>query len=191
MAEAMYERSPDYFRQFQKSFRFLLFFFKPNLDKNKIANFGFAYHQKNLFCHNSSVHYHVLISSENLSSLEGTDSAKAYAKPCLFICFKCLIYDLDGFVVHGPILEKLIDAVDYCLQQQNLNRNFFSMKKIPSICHAVKQNVQTQTDFVRFLTNQRFVEIDYNKHYAEFSKIIYIILSGYGSLNVDSETLFV
>ena len=191
MAEAMYERSPDYFRQFQKSFRFLLFFCKPNLDKDKIANFAFAYHQKSSFCHNSSVHYHVLISSENLSSLEGTDSSKTCAIPCLFTCFKCLIYDLDGFVVHGPILEKLIDAVDYCLQQQNLHRNFFSMKKLPSICHAVKQNVQTQTDFVPLLTNQRFVEIYYNEHYAEFSKIIDIILSGYGSLNVDSETLFV
>ena len=125
MAEAMYERSPDYFRQFQKSFCFLLFFCKPNLDKNKITNFAFAYHQKSLFCHNSSVHYHVLISSENLASLEGTDSSKAYAIPCLFTCFKYLIYELDGFVVHGPILEKLIDAVDYCLQQQNLHRIFF------------------------------------------------------------------
>ena len=36
MAEAMYKRSPDYFRQFQKSFRFLLFFCKPNLDKDKL-----------------------------------------------------------------------------------------------------------------------------------------------------------
>ena len=161
------------------------------MDKNKIANFAFAYHQKSLFCHNSSVHYHVLISSENLSSLEGTDSSKAYAIPCLFTCFKCLIYDLDGFVVHGPIFEKLIDAVDYCLQQQNLHRNFFSMKKRPRICHAVKQNIQTRTDFLPLLTNQRFVEIYYNEHYAEFSKIFDIILSGYGSLNVDSETLFV
>ena len=191
MAEAMYERSPDYFRQFQKSFRFLLFFCKPNMDKNKITKFAFAYHQKSLFFHNSSVHYHVLFSSENLSSLEGTDSSKAFAIPSLFICFKCLIYDLDGFVVHGPILEKVIDAVDYCLQQQNLHRNFFSMKKLPNICRAVKQNFQTQTEFVPFLTNQRFVEIYYNEHYAEFSKIIDIILSGYGSLNVDSETLFV
>ena len=124
MAEAMYERSPDYFRQFQKSFRFLLFFCKPNLER-KIANFAFANHHKSLLCHNSSVHYHVQISSENLSSLEGTDSSKAYAIPSLFTCFKCLIYDFDGFVVHGPILEKLIDAVDYCLQQQNLHRNFF------------------------------------------------------------------
>ena len=63
------------------------------------------------------------------------------------------------------------------------------MKKLPSICHAVKQNVQTQTDFVPLLTG--FVEIYYNEHYAEFPKIIDIILSGYGSLNVDSETLFV
>ena len=65
------------------------------------------------------------------------------------------------------------------------------MKKLPSICHAVNQNVQTQTDFVPLLNNQRFVEIYYNEHYAEFSKIIDIILSGYGSLDVDSETLFV
>ena len=191
MAEAMYERSPDYFRQFQKSFCFLLFFSKPNLDKNKIAHFAFAYHQKGLFCLNSFVHYHVLNSSEILSSLEGNDSSKAYAIPCLFTCFKCPIYNLDGFVVHGPIFEKLIDAVDYCLQQQNLHRNFFSMKKLPSICHAVKQNIQTEADFVPFLTNQRFVEKYYNEHYAEFSKINDIILSGYGSLNVDSETLFV
>ena len=161
------------------------------MDKNKIANFAFAYHQKSLFCHNSSVHYHVLIPSENLSSVEGTNSSKAYAIPCLFTCFKCLIYDFDGFVVHGPTLEKLIDAVDYCLQQQNLHRNFFSVEKLPSICHAVKQNVQTQTDFIPFLTNQRFVEIYYNEQYAEFSKIIDIILSGYGSLNVESETLIV
>ena len=65
------------------------------------------------------------------------------------------------------------------------------MKKLPSICHAVKQNVQTQTDFVPLFTNQCFVEIHYNEHYAEFTKIIDIILSGYGLPNVDSETSFV
>ena len=64
------------------------------------------------------------------------------------------------------------------------------MKKLPSICHAVKQNVQTQMEFVPLLTNQRFVEIYYYEHYAEFSKIIDTMLSRYGSLNVDSETLF-
>ena len=70
-------------------------------------------------------------------------------------------------------------------------QKLFSMKKLPSNCHAVMQNVQTQTDLVPLLTNQRFVEIYYNEHNAEFSKTIDIILSGYGSLNVDSETLFV
>ena len=67
----------------------------------------------------------------------------------------------------------------------------FSKKKLPSLCHAVKQNVQTQTDIVAHLNNQRFVEIYYNEHYAELSKTIDIILCEYGSLNVDSETLFV
>ena len=125
MAEAMCERSPDYFRQFRKSFRFLLFFCKPNSDKNKIANFAFAYHQKSFFCHNSSVHYHVLISSENLSSLEGTDSSKAYAIPCLFTCFKCLIYDLDGFVVHGPVLENLLTQLTTVYNNRICTETFF------------------------------------------------------------------
>ena len=65
------------------------------------------------------------------------------------------------------------------------------MKELPSIYHAVKQNVQTQIDFVQLFTNQCFVEIHYKEHLAEFTKIVDIILSGYGSPNVDSETSFV
>ena len=148
MVEAMYKRSPDFCRQFQNSFCF--FFCKPNLEKIKNANLAFAYHQKTAFCHNSSGYYLVLILSENLSSFEGTNCSKFYAIPLIFISFKYLIYGLDGFTVHGPIMEKLINAVDNCLQQLNLHRNFFAVKKLPIVCHASNPIGQTQTELVPF-----------------------------------------
>ena len=94
-----------------------------------------------------------------------------------------------GSLFTDQFWKNLLTQLTTVYNNRICTENFF-YEQLHSICHDVEQNFQTQTDFVPLLTNQRFVEIHYNEHYAEFSKIIDIILSGYGSLNVDNETLF-
>ena len=87
------------------------------------------------------------------------------------------------------IFEQLQQAVIYNHQHQ-LDL-YSSKRKLPNILEleTVKENVKVQTDFIPTCTFNRFLSIYQNSSYAEFSKIIDIIISGYGSLNVDNENV--
>ena len=56
---------------------------------------------------------------------------------------------------------------------------------------ASANSVQTQTDMITNVTIERFTNILNGEKAAEFSRIIDIILSGYGCMEIDSNTLFV
>ena len=59
MVEAMFERSPNYFKQFQKQFKFLILEEKPSFS---IRNFyAVCAHFDSEFCNLVNSHYHVLI----------------------------------------------------------------------------------------------------------------------------------
>ena len=65
-------------------------------------------------------------------------------------------------------------------------------KRLPQICFASQiRSIRTQTDLITDVTIERFTRILNGNNAAEFSKIIDIILSGYGRLEIDSNTLFV
>ena len=56
---------------------------------------------------------------------------------------------------------------------------------------ASANSVQTQTDMITNVTIERFTNILNGEKAAEFSRIIDIILSVYGCMEIDSNTLFV
>ena len=60
MVEAMYERSPGFFKQFQKNFQYLISEEKPNF--SCLKNFFFCMHFESIHCdYKPTNHYHVLI----------------------------------------------------------------------------------------------------------------------------------
>ena len=89
-------------------------------------------------------------------------------------------------------MEKMKLAVNYN-STNNLDTAGFSLRKrLPQICFASQtRSIQTQTDLITNVTIERFIRILNGDNAAEFSKIIDIILSGYGRLEIDSNTLFV
>ena len=63
---------------------------------------------------------------------------------------------------------------------------------MPQVCFGSQtKSVQTQTDMITNVTIERFTTNLNGENAAEFSRIIDIILSGYGFMEIDSNTLFV
>ena len=59
MFEAMYERSPKYFKQFQKHFKFQIVEEKPAFSRKNV--YSVCVHFDSEFCSLVTNHYHVLI----------------------------------------------------------------------------------------------------------------------------------
>ena len=90
-------------------------------------------------------------------------------------------------------MEKLKIAVNYnnCINNSTDIGGASLRRRLPQVCFASQtRSIQTQTDLITNVTIERFINI-LNGDNAEFSKIIDIILSGYGRLEIDSNTLFV
>ena len=91
-------------------------------------------------------------------------------------------------------MEKLKIAVNY---NNSINNSTdiggaSLRRRLPQVCFASQtRSIQTQTDLITNVTIERFINILNGDNAAEFSKIIDIILSGYGRLAIDSNTLFV
>ena len=88
-------------------------------------------------------------------------------------------------------MEKMKLAVNYNSTNNLDTAGVTLRKRLPQICFASQtRSIQTQTDLITNVTIERFIRILNGDNAAEFSKIIDIILSGYG-LEIDSNTLFV
>ena len=90
-------------------------------------------------------------------------------------------------------MEKLKIAVNY---NNSINNSTdiggASLRRLPQVCFASQtRSIQTQTDLITDVTIERFINILNGDNAAEFSEIIDIILSGYGRLEIDSNTLIV
>ena len=60
------------------------------------------------------------------------------------------------------------------------------------LCFASQtRSIQTQIDLITNVTVERFIRLLNGDNAADFSKIIDFVLSGYGRLEIDSNTLFV
>ena len=188
MVEAMYEQSPEYFKQFQKKFKFFFLNNEPDVsDLPSNTNFAFAVHSnQNEFCSqspaNGQPHYHVLIEvTKECTKAVNKMTLKSFIVPCLLSSFKCLIMRCSKHHLSGPLMEKMKMAVNYN-STNNLDTAGVSLRKrLPQICFASQtRSIQTQTDLITNVTIERFIRILNRDNAAEFSKIIDITLSGYG-----------
>ena len=86
-------------------------------------------------------------------------------------------------------MEKLKIAVNYN-SINNLDVSGVPVRRrLPQVCFGSQtKSVQTQTDLITNVTIERFTNILNGENAAEFSKINDIILSGYGCMEIDSNT---
>ena len=94
MVEAMYENSPEYFKKFQKRFKYTICDTEPKLQDSGIENYAYGYHSSSTVidgCSFGSSHWHLIFKD---TSLEDKNVFSTYASvpiPCLVTCFKFLI----------------------------------------------------------------------------------------------------
>ena len=183
----MYERSPKFFVPFQKKFKFFITDSEPIFQKTNTNNFAYVLHEKKFdFCDSKSVHYHVLAEISKVPEDFKKINSKGYSVPCLYSCFKSLIFSTN-MVISGAIMDKLVLALEYNSKYQS-GVCSVSRKKLPSFCSMRNKDAQTQTDFIPDCTLDRFIHLYNSVKFAELSKIMDIMITGYGSLNTNSSS---
>ena len=63
MVEAMYENSPEYFKKFQKRFKYTIFDTEPKPQDSGIENYAYGYHSSSTVidgCSFGSNHWHLI-----------------------------------------------------------------------------------------------------------------------------------
>ena len=135
-------------------------------------------HEKNKdFCVDNSTYYHVLAEISKLP--DDFKKVKGYSIPCLYRCFNSLIFSTN-MVISGAIMDKLVLAVKYNSKYQSGSYSA-SRKKLPSF-GSLNKDAQTQTDFIPDCTLDRILHFYNSVKFAELSKIMDIMVTGYGSL---------
>ena len=197
MVEAMHEQSPEFFKKFRKNLKFFILNNEPDASQLPLnTNFAFVTHSiQNESCaqllDNDHPHIHVLIEvTKDCVDVVKKMTSTTFVVPCLLSSFKHLI--LGCSKLH--LMEKLKIAVNY---NNSINNSTdiggaSLQRRLPQVCFASQtRSIQTQTDLITNVTIERFINILNGDNAAEFSKIIDIILSGYGRLEIDLNTLFV
>ena len=117
MVDAMYENSPEYFKKFQKRFKYNICKTEPKLENTTIENYEFGYHSSAIViegCTFGSNHYHVMyeFGSQDNNIFDSLNVPAVI--PCLVNCFKLLIQPTQiDFVKRGAIISRLHVAVEY------------------------------------------------------------------------------
>ena len=66
MAEARFERTPDYFQKFRKLFRYFICKSQPQFDSNLTKIFAYSQHKNEDHCKIQQFHYHVIAAVNQL-----------------------------------------------------------------------------------------------------------------------------
>ena len=190
MVEALVERTPEYFRQFSKQYRFFTCRSEPIFDHTVTKNFAYSLHMNEDFCKVPGSHYHVIASNDQLPKSFKSTASKPFIILCLFNCFKLLIKsNITDTVFRGEIMNKIDEVVNYNEQHQLNFAN--SKRKLPNVDCVFTNSVQTQTNFLPTCTIDRFYSIYNGGLYGELSKILDILNSDYGCLNVDNSLILI
>ena len=110
MVEAMFERSPKYFKQFQKQFKLIILEEKPTI--TSFTNYAVCPYFDSEFCQLATNHFHILIDS-TIELNEALTQIKTYAVPCLFSTFKHLFSTSTKLETNGDVFSKLKLAIEY------------------------------------------------------------------------------
>ena len=132
MVEAMFEGSPNYFKQFQKQFKFLIADEKPNLTASN--NYAVCPHFESEFCQLPTNHFHVLI--ESAIDVETMKPIKIFAIPCLFTTFRHLFSTSTSLEFKGDTFLKLRLAVDFNNKSGEKMNTANVRKRLPPLATA-------------------------------------------------------
>ena len=173
MVEGMFERSPSYFKQFQKQFPFLVTNEKINL--SSVKTFGVCSHFDSAFCQlkttTSTNHFLLLIdASEAATTYDDIFKRnKAFPVSCLFTTFRYLFSSATDLETKGDVFFKLKLAVDFnTTNEENPASAATVRKRLPTIVTSSQQQLlQTKTAGNSHKNNKNFFEVSGNNGGAE------------------------
>ena len=110
MGEAMFERSPKYFKQFQKPLKFLIVEEKSSFS---IGNFyAVCAHFDSEICNLVNSQYHVLIDTTTFEN-ETLKRYQSFPVPCVYTAFKFLLWIAPNLENNGDVFSRLILAIEF------------------------------------------------------------------------------
>ena len=149
MVEAMFERSPSYFKQFQKQFKFLVT--NEIINLSSVKSFAVCSHFDSEFCQltttTSTNHFHVLIdTTEAATNYDDIfKRIKAFPVSCLFTTFRYLFSSAVDLETKGDVFFKLKLAVDFNIKNEEKPESAAKVRKrLPAIV-SLSQQLQTKT----------------------------------------------
>ena len=208
--EAMYERSPNYFKQFQKQFKFQIVEEKLTLSNTNV--YAVCAHFDSEFCGLVTNHSHVLLDTTTLEK-ETLKRNLNFPVRCIFTSFTFLFSTATTLETNGDVFTKLKLAVEFnssadkvdsqTVRKQlpvfvchsnvknsnakQVNMNQKPCAKMPVVAQKSTYNArppskQVQTNFVNSETIRRIENIFSGPHSGAFCQIMDIFVSGYGKL---------
>ena len=186
----MVERTPEYFCQFAKQYRYPICQSEPIFDHTVTKNLAYSLHLNDNFCEVPGFHYHVIASNDQLTDSFKSTASKPFIIHCLFTCFQILQRTkLTNTNFCGEIMIKIDEAVNYN-EQHHLNFAN-SKRKLPNVHCVFINSVQTQTDFLLTRTIDRLYSIFNGGLYGKLFKILHTLNMGVGRLHVDISLLLI
>ena len=185
MVEAMHENSHDYFKQYQKHFRYFTTDSKPNFSKLKDnVNYCIGFHPSHLKLEDCSLkgnHYHIICDKE----IDFFNAGSSI--PCLVNCFYFLLKPTVGVTVVGEKLIQLQNAVitipkldpkvfSFRIQQRNLPLS----KSTANESTTLKRHLDETSSELPAATSKRLKRILESQYANDFYKIMDLFSSGEG-----------
>ena len=199
MVEARYENSPEYFKKFQKRFKYKISEKEPKLENATIEYYAYCYHSSATViegCTFGSNHYHVMY---EFGSQDDNIFDSIYVPaviPCLVNCFKLLIQPTQkDCVKRGAIISRLHVAVEY-LSKSTSSSVTKIQKQLPAPLKEATKSISTFTankrsSTVPDVTLKRFCQLMLGEHSSTFYQIMDILLSGHGSFVRETANSFI
>ena len=197
----MYENSPEYFKKFQKRFKYNICETEPKLENTTIENYAYGYHSSATVmegCTFGSSHYHVMY---EFGSQDDNIFDSLYVPaviPCLVNCFKLLIQPTQkDFVKRGAIISRLHVAVEYLSKSTSSSSVTKNQKQLPApLSEAAAKSISTFTankrsSTVPDVTLKRFCQLMQGEHSSTLYQIMDILLSGHGSFVRETSNSFI
>ena len=127
----MFECSPNYFKQFQKQFKFLIVEEKPSFS---IGNFyAVCAHIDSEFCNLVNSHYHVLIDTTTFEN-ETLKRYQSFPVPCVYTAFKFLFCTAPNLKTKEDVFSNLILAIEFNCSAEKIDAQSVR-KRLPAFAN--------------------------------------------------------
>ena len=168
----MHENIPEYFKKFQKRFKYNICETEPKLEKTTIESCAYGYHSSATViegCTFGFNHYHVMYEFGSQDDNIFDSLCVPAVIPCLVNCFKSLIQPTQkDSVKSGAIISRLHVAVEYLSKStSSVTKN---QNQLPApFCEAAAKSISTFTLNKRFstvpdVTLKRFCQLMLGEH---------------------------